>query len=43
MKNLVNTESFKAVTVADVEAQVKAELTQNGFIVVEDKAAAEQF
>lgn len=43
MKNLVNKESINAVTIAEVEAQVKAELTQKGLIVVEDKAAAEQF
>ena len=43
MKNLVNKENINAVTIAEVEAQVKAELTNNGLIVVEDKAAAEQF
>lgn len=34
MKNLVNKESINAVTIAEVEAQVKAELTNNGLIVV---------
>ena len=43
MKNLVNKENINAVTIAEVEAQVKAELTQKGLVVVEDKAAAEQF
>lgn len=43
MKNLVNKENINAVTIAEVEAQVKAELTQKGLVVVEDKAAAEQY
>lgn len=43
MTQLINKENINAVTIAEVEAQVKAELMQKGFIVVEDRAEAQQF